>query len=142
VRRALPGEAGDDWSGYSVCMHRRESFSQTTASMITELRVGVAPRAWVCLGNPCLSVYVPTFAGAVAPELADAAQWQRFARLRDRVEAAPDELEAAQTILGPVETALWADADAVLAAADRDALAAWAATSYAPVDGALHRLGV
>ena len=138
----LPGGVGDDWSGYSVCMHRRESHSQTTASMITELRAGAPRRTWVCLGNPCVSVYVPCFGSAVAPELADEAQWRCFARLRDRVEATPGELAEVQEVLRPVETELWAEADAAYGAGEWAPLEAWAPAAFAPVDAALHRLGV
>ena len=66
----LPLDVGADGAGFSVCMHRRESHSQTTASMIVELRRRHRLRAWVSLGNPCSSVYVPCFPPAVAPELA------------------------------------------------------------------------
>jgi secernin len=138
----LPGEVGADRSGYSVCMHRRESHSQTTASMIAELRADAPRRAWVCLGNPCASVYVPCFGPAVAPELADDAQWRRFARLRDRVEAAPFELADVQAVLRPVETELWAEAESRYRTGERAPLDAWAVAAFAPVDDALHRLGV
>ncbi len=62
-----PTDVGDDWSGVTVCMHVRD-YQVTTASMIAELRADDAPlRAWVALGSPCASVYVPMFAPAVAP---------------------------------------------------------------------------
>ena len=85
----LPDDIGPDGNGFTVCMHRRESHSQTTASMIAELRKATPPRAWVCLGNPCSGVYVPCFPPAIAPELAEPDQWRRFSRLRNRVEAVP-----------------------------------------------------
>jgi secernin len=138
----LPGEVGADWTGYSVCMHRRESHAQTTASMIAELRPDAPPRAWVSLGNPCVSVYVPCFAPAIAPELADASQWKRFARLRDLVEAEPAALARTQAVLGAVEADLWAGADNAYLTGERSRLDAFAATAFAPVDEALHRLGV
>jgi hypothetical protein len=138
----LPGAMGPDGSGFSVCMHRRESRSQTTASMIAELRTSAPPRAWMSLGNPCTSVYVPCFPPAVAPELADAEQWRRFARLRDRVEAEPDRLAQVQAVLAPVEAELWAEADAAFASSERSRLDAFARTAFTPIDAALHRLGV
>ena len=141
-RTELPGAIGPDGSGFSVCMHRRESHSQTTASMIAELRTSAPPRAWMSLGNPCTSVYVPCFAPAVAPELADAEHWRRFARLRDRVEAEPDRLAEVQAVLAPVETELWAEADAAFVSCERSRLDAFARTAFAPIDAALHRLGV
>jgi secernin len=139
-RATLPGAIDADGNGFTVCMHRRELHSQTTASMIAELRAGAAPRAWVCLGNPCVGVYVPTFPPAVAPELADAETWGRFARLRDRVEARPDDLAAVQAVLAAVERDIWADADS--ASGSRSQRDAAARTAFAPVDAALHRLDV
>jgi len=138
----IPRDDPADGSGVTVCMHRRDVDAQTTASMIVELRRDTAARAWACLGNPCVSVYVPFFPPAIAPQLADAAQWQRFAVLRDRVENDPDELPAVQAALAPIEAELWAsaaDADATGSDAVR---AEFAATVYAPVDAALFRLGV
>jgi len=138
----LPGELGADGSGFSVCMHRRESDSQTTASMIAELRADAPPRAWVSLGNPCCSVYVPCFPPAIPPELADADTWRRFARLRDRVEGAPDGLADVRAELFAVEHDLWAEAETVHASGDFARRGAFARTAFAPVDAALHRLGV
>jgi secernin len=138
----LPVEADADGNGFTVCMHRREMLSQTTASMIAELRPDAPPRAWVCVGNPCVGVYVPTFGSAVAPELADAGTWARFARLRDRVEADPSELAAVQAALTEVERDLWADAEVAFASGDRAPREATARAAFAPVAAALHRLGV
>ena len=138
----LPAEIDADGNGFTVCMHRRESHSQTTASMIVELSATAPRRAWVSLGNPCTSVYVPCFPPAVAPELADALQWQRFARLRDQVEAAPDRLAEVRSELAVVESELWAEADAAFGSGDRSHLDAFARTAFAPVDTALRRLGV
>jgi secernin len=138
----LPGEIDPDGNGFTVCMHRRESLSQTTASMIAELRAATPTRAWVSLGNPCSSVYVPCFPPAVAPELAEAKHWRRFSRLRDRVEAAPEKLVEVRAGLAIVEAELWAEADAAFASGERSRLDAFARTAFAPVDAALHRLGV
>jgi len=138
----LPGDIGADFQGFSVCMHRRESHSQTAASMIAEVRAATPRRAWVCLGNPCTSVYIPCFPPSAAPELADVQQWQRFAELRDRVEADPDRLADVRTALGAVEDELWHDADDALASGDRSRLVAFSGTAFSPVDAALRRLGV
>jgi hypothetical protein len=137
-----PPDVGDDWRGFTVCMHRRESHAQTTASMIADLRADSPGRAWVCLGNPCLSIYVPIFPSAIAPELADATQWQRFARLRDRVEERPDEQAEVRTPLRVVETELWEEADAAFATGEPGARATFARHAYAVVDRALGKLGV
>ncbi|HEV7527124.1 MAG TPA: hypothetical protein VGP92_19360 [Acidimicrobiia bacterium] len=139
---ALPAEPGADFDGYSVCMHRPESHAQSTASMIAELSRTAPLRTWTCLGNPCCSVYVPGFPPAVAPELADESQWQRFARLRARIEAEPDQLSEVRARLGSVEEELWSEADAAFDSGEPARLAAFARTAYAPVDRALHRLGV
>ena len=139
---ALPGSPGPDWEGFTVCMHRRESRAQTTASMLAELRAGSAPRVWTCLGNPCTSVYVPGFPPDLAPQLADAQQWQRFARLRDRVEGGFDALSDVRGVLGGVEADLWAAADDVFASGRRSQVADFTRGAWAPVDAALHRLGV
>jgi hypothetical protein len=115
----------------------------TTASMIADLPADPdAPaRAWVALGTPCASIYVPVFPpGAVPAALARPATWSRFAALRDRVEADASALPAIRSVLGPAETELWqrADADAKDAAAhDACVLEAWQV-----VDAALVRLGV
>ena len=49
-------------NGVTVCMHLRD-YQATTASMVAELPADPdAPiRAWVALGSPCASVYVPVF---------------------------------------------------------------------------------
>ncbi|MDQ1383521.1 MAG: hypothetical protein QOG65_900 [Actinomycetota bacterium] len=141
-RDALPDALGADGRGFTVCMHRPETQSQTTASMIAELRDNAPARAWVSLGNPCASVYVPCFAPAVAPELSDEAQWCRFARLRDGIEAAPARLAEVRAELEPVETELWVRADRAFVTGERSALDTFARTAFAPVDAALLRLGV
>ncbi|HEY5076440.1 MAG TPA: peptidase family C69 [Acidimicrobiia bacterium] len=138
----LPLDVGADGAGFSVCMHRRESHSQTTASMIAELRTAAPARAWVSLGNPCSSVYVPCFPPAVAPELAEAEQWRRFARLRDRVEASPERLADVRVVLTAVEAELWTQAEAVFVSGERSRLDAFAYAAFSPVDAALRRLGV
>jgi secernin len=77
-----PGE-----DGWSVCMHV-PGVEATTASMVAELVTdGRASRAWMLLGSPCQSIYVPTPIGEdfVAP------RWERFAGL---VEAADGEAMA------------------------------------------------
>ena len=109
--------------------------------MIVELHAGGPLRTWTALGNPCSSVYVPGFPPLVAPELAEPGQWQRFARLRDRVEADPGRLAGARRVLADAETGLWEAADAAVASGDDSRLAAFAAGAFAPVDTALRRLG-
>jgi len=138
---ALPG-AVEDGHGFTVCMHRPEFHSQTTASMIAELRTDGRLRTWTCVGNPCCGVYVPGFGATVAPELSDPAQWQRFARLRDAVEADPDRLAGVRAACASVEADLWAQASAAFRSGDQAHLDRFALGAFAPVDAALHRLGV
>ena len=97
----------------TVCMHLRDD-QATTASFVAELHVDQPPRAWACLGSPCASVFVPFFPPVVPPLLGDPAQWQRFARLRDRVEGRSGALAVVRSTLAPVEHDLWAEADALL----------------------------
>jgi hypothetical protein len=139
----FPGAIGEDWSGFSVCMHRPEVPTHTTASMIVNLPAGNAPlRVWACLGNPCLSIYVPAFPPAIAPELSDPEQWQRFKRLRERVEAQPYEAPEVRAALGATEDRLWDAADAAATSGNAHARECFARDAYGPVDETLHRLGV
>jgi secernin len=138
-----PDDVGDDWSGVTVCMHVR-GYQTTTASMLVELeRDPTAPmRAWACLGSPCTGVYVPLFPPALPAPLADAAQWERFARLRDRVEHEPSALLDIRAVLGPVESDLWDEADDLASGADDAARQRFAVRAWQPVDAALARLAV
>jgi dipeptidase len=137
----VPADVGDDWRGVTVCMHVRD-YSVTTASMVAELSADVERplRTWACIGSPCVSVYVPTFPPALPTEMSDAAQWERFARLRDRVEASPDALGEIRAVLAPVEADLWDEADALTLKGDPGCFRAYAARAWRPVDAALGRL--
>jgi secernin len=125
----------------TVCMHL-PGFQATTASFVVSLRVDAAPRVWACLGSPCASVYVPFFPPAVPPVLGDPRQWERFARLRDRVESNPDTLMGVREVLAPVEHELWAEADEVEARGTAQAMAEFTSTASRRVDAALTALGV
>lgn len=139
----LPTGVDADWNGVTVCMHVRD-YQATTASMIAELVPDAPVRLWACVGSPCVGVYVPVFALEPPNELADPLTWHRFARLRDRVEHDPtaDALREIRAVLGPVESELWDDADAVHHSASAASIRGFAARSFAPVDAALVRLGV
>jgi hypothetical protein len=125
-----PGDAGPvvpapdavhaDGTGVTVCMHIRD-FEATTASMVAELphdplRDGPR-RAWVALGNPCASVFVPVAApspstpGAVPAPLAREGSARRFAALSRAAETDVTTLETVRAVLGPLEAALWDEAD-------------------------------
>jgi len=138
-----PTSVGDDWTGVSVCMHVRD-YVNTTASMICDLPAATeAPlRLWTALGNPCVSVYVPGFPGAIAPQLSEGSQWDRFRELRERVQTDGSRLAEVRAVLGPVEADLWDEADALAAIPDPEQLAAFANRAWAPVHAALTRLSV
>jgi hypothetical protein len=131
IAATMRDHGAEPFVGISVCMHCPNVNAQTTASMIADIRRDGSWRAWACLGNPCTSVYVPVFPGAVVPELSDPMQWERFARLRDAVEREPERLVSVRAELDPVEQELWATAENLTAA-----------SVFAPIDAALHRLGV
>ena len=66
----------------------------------------------------------------------------RLPRLRDRVEAEPDQLAEVQAVLAAVEAELWAEADGAFVSCERSRLDAFALSAFSPIDAALHRLGV
>jgi secernin len=137
-----PTDVQDDWRGVTVCMHVRGA-QVTNASIVAELPGdSSAPlRAWIALGSPCVSVYVPAFPPAgVAPELADPASWARFAELRDRVERDGDELGEIRAVLAPIETELWEEADD--SATDPDRRARFTGGAWRRVENGLTKLGV
>lgn len=137
-----PSDVHDDGSGVTVCMHVR-GYQVTNASIVAELPAdgGAAARAWVALGSPCASVYVPVFPPAGVPaELGDPDTWARFACLRDRVERDGDELAEVRRVLGPIEAELWAESDD--ASTDPDRRGRFNATAWPQVDAGLAKLGV
>jgi secernin len=140
----VPTGVDASWNGVTVCMHLRD-YQATTASIVAELPADPdAPlRAWVALGSPCASVYVPVFPPARVPaELAWTDTWLRFAALRDRVEADPEALAPVRERLARVEAELWDRADAVVARPDQAALDAYTESAWKPVEQALRALDV
>lgn len=132
-----------EWEGVTVCMHVGD-YQTTTASMIADLSDDAdAPlRAWVALGSPCASVYVPVFPPlGVPPELGEDATWQRFRDLRERAEASPDALAEIRVVLAPVEAELWSEADAA-AAGGAEKIQRFLEAAWAPVEDGLRSLGV
>ncbi len=81
---------GED--GWTVCMHV-DGIEATTASMVARLPTagGGPPLAWVLLGSPCRSLYVPLVVGQPLGELPC---WERFAALNRSARPALDALEA------------------------------------------------
>jgi hypothetical protein len=116
---AAPAEVRADGTGVTVCMHL-PGFEATTASMVAELSVDRArpARAWVALGNPCASVFVPVRApspsspDASVPGVLGWSSWaRRFAALSRAAETDRASLEPVRAVLAPVEAALWDEAD-------------------------------
>ena len=111
---ALPSGIDADLHGFTVCFHVDVPglISQTTtASILADLPSDrdLPARAWVALGSPCASLYVPVFPPeGVPPALAEPATWARFAALRDRVEADDAALASTRATFGPLESELWA----------------------------------
>lgn len=140
----VPTGVDEHWNGVTVCMHLRD-YQATTASMVAELPADpdAVPRAWVALGSPCASVYLPVFPPFGVPsELGRPDTWHRFAALRDRVEAEPEALDAVRARLAPVEDELWDRADRAVATGHAERLDEFVGTAWAPVGAALTQLGV
>jgi hypothetical protein len=108
-------------------MHIRD-FEATTSSMVAELSAGVADgapdgapgRAWIALGNPCASVFVPVLVpspsallGSVPGALAHEVWARRFAALARAAETDVATLESVRGVLGPLEAELWDGAEAL-----------------------------
>lgn len=144
-----------DGRGITVCMHVR-GYQCTTSSILAELSEGGArprARAWVAMGSPCVSVYLPVLFGEedqtplVPTALGELGTYRRFATLRERVETDPWDRDASdqalaeiRAVLDPLEDELWEEADDV--AADAERRARFVEDSWKRVDGALSRLGV
>jgi dipeptidase len=117
-----PAETDPDLE-WSVCMHVRRRVV-TATSMVTVLPPGAgdgaALRAFVALGSPCTSIYVPAFPSTASGpppfvpfELSSADLWHAADALRRRVEEDPEALAQIRRRLDPVEDELWAEADDV-----------------------------
>ena len=139
---APPDGIGPGGRGITVCMHVPD-YMTTNASMVAELPADPAAPvlAWVALGSPCASVYLPVFPpGGVPPALAQPSTWARFAALRRRAEDEDAGVAAVRAELAPLEADLWAEAGTLTPATAR--ACGFAASSWARVDAALTRLGV
>ncbi len=112
-----------------VCRHGPER-SVTAASLVAvlpyDLDEGAPLRAYVALGSPCVSVYVPAFLRTAAGpppfvpiELSSETMWRSADTLRTRVEADPDALGQIREVLDPVEEELWSEADEIVERPDR-----------------------
>jgi secernin len=111
-------------TGVTVCMHLRGD-QTTNGSMVALLPTDPdAPsRAWIALGSPCCSVFVPVFPPLGIPDdLARPDRWWAFEALRPAVEGGDGEaaLRRVRSVLGPLERELWEEADACAAPGRRD----------------------
>jgi hypothetical protein len=138
-----PGSGSGSGSGVSVCMHL-PGRSVTAASLIavlpTELAAGAPLRAYVALGSPCVSVYVPAFVRTAAgpppfvpKELSSESMWRAVDALRQRVEADPTAIGPIRQVLDPVEEELWFEAGEIVETPDRwpDVAASWGGRALA-----------
>ncbi len=130
--------------GVTVCMHLRGR-QATTAAMVTLLPADPdAPlRAWIALGSPCASVFVPVFPPLGVPvELARPDLWAAFEALRPAVEGADglDALAAVRSELGPLERDLWEAADACAGPGDHAEREAFLAGVGPRITAALRRI--
>jgi len=138
---APPPYALPDGTGVSVCLHVR-GYQATTSSMVALLPSDAeAPlRAWVALGSPCVSVYVPIFPPTSVPtQLGSPGLWHRLALLRDQVEADGTALVGVRAVLDPLESDLWDEADEI--ADEPDRWSAFAADSGSRFVDALAKVG-
>jgi len=115
--RAMPGPPADGAAGRldgDVGVHAPPRLHEYDSAMICELpQAGGGPlRTWVAPGNPCVSIFVPTFPrqrdGEAIPEvLADESVWGQVATLRQEVEKDPQRLGGVRAELDPLEAQLW-----------------------------------
>ncbi len=87
----VPGASPAEERYFSVCMHA-DPVGTTTASMVVELAGDPSKPllAWMALGSPCVSTYLPAFVDIPLPaDLTDAGPsgaWHRFKALLTEVE--------------------------------------------------------
>jgi hypothetical protein len=125
-----PASVEADGTGITVCMHIRD-FEATTASMVAVLSAGAdgatgiadaarPGRAWVALGSPCASVFVPVLLpsakgggspSSVAPALGERSLARRLVALSRAAEAREGALASVRAVLDPIEAHLWEEAE-------------------------------
>jgi len=140
------GPGPESGSGVSVCMHLSGG-SVTAASLIavlpTDLAAGAPLRAYVALGSPCVSIYVPAFVRTAAgpppyvpKELSSESMWRAADALRQRVEADPAAIGPIRQVLDPVEEELWFEAGEIVETPDRwaDVAASWGGRALAALE--------
>jgi len=140
------GSGTGSGSGVSVCMHLCGG-SVTAASLIavlpTDLAAGAPLQAYVALGSPCVSIYVPAFVRTAAgpppyvpKELSSESMWRAADALRQRVEADPAAIGPIREVLDPVEEELWFEAAEIVGTPDRwpDVAASWGGRALAALE--------
>ncbi len=89
---------------FSLCMHAGDFLMSTTASMVVTLGRDVGPiAAWVAIGSPCVSVYLPYYLDGTLPGVVSRGgkdpspdtPWWAFRSLLTRVETDPGGTAAA-----------------------------------------------
>jgi secernin len=149
-RSGLPDpDIAADGTGITVCMHVRD-YQCTTSSIIAQLEPDRAPRAWVAMGSPCVSLYLPIFGagvGILPDALSRPETFARFTQLRERVETTPWDREKSdasvaeiRSVLDPIEVDLWDEADAIADEPDRHST--FTDEAWERIDEALVKLGV
>jgi hypothetical protein len=140
-------EVTPDGAGWSLCLHAGET-AVTTASMVALLPVdpGLPARAWMALGSPCVSVYVPVPVPDLVPGrrvpppavVGDTDVWHRFAAVGRSVGSDARALAAVRAELSVLEDNLWEEADGL--GADPGRWEAFGASASRRVRGALDAL--
>jgi secernin len=149
---AAPADIRDDGTGWTLCLHA-VGVAVTTASMVAELPADprCPARAWMALGCPCVSVYVPVPLPSAAQDASlstdpvalpavvkDVGTWRRLAAVRDAVGCDAGALAAVRVEMSRLEEALWDEADTL--DGGRAGWEAFGDRATSAVGGALDRL--
>jgi secernin len=132
-----PFEGAEKAASASVCMHEPQR-SVTSASLIAvlpaDLADGAPLRAYVALGSPCVSIYVPAFLRTIAGappfvpfELSSEAMWRAADTLRQQLVRNPLAIGSIREVLDPIEDELWQEADDIVERPDlwADVASSW-----------------
>lgn len=125
---ATPPAAGlPHGQSVTLCMHLPDQTTNAAMVAVLPLDPRAAAQAWVALGSPCTSVFVPvrppradpsdvtasdpsdavaSRTGCVPDALNRVETWRRFASLRERARDA-EALARVRAVLDPVEASLW-----------------------------------
>jgi secernin len=138
-----PTTATESGSGVSVCMHtpgRNVTAASLIAVLPTDLTAGAPLCAYVALGSPCVSIFVPAFVRTAAGpppfvprELSGESMWRAADALRQRVDADPAAIGPIREVLDAVEEELWFEAAQITETPDRwpDVAGSWGGRALA-----------